>query len=137
MAKKNAEAKLLVAQVYRTADEAYKDAEASRGHIRGLVLTAMKKHETVGPVQGTDGKDYWLTYGEKERVEMSSWELTKCLDLPLGHILDVMTVNTARLKELYPQAYDSMLTRKGTTRTAHPCLTWSQKPVQVRTRAKI
>jgi hypothetical protein len=119
--------KLLVAQVYWNADQAYKLAEAKRGDMRDLALVAIPKGETVGPVEDDLGMGHWLTHGEKERVEMDASTLFEhCDDIFLytSQLMEVLTVNTAQLKEKYPQAYARMLKHKSTRRTTHSCLTW-------------
>jgi hypothetical protein len=138
---KNHEAKLAVAQVYWSADQEYKAAEVKRGRARDLVLVAITKGETVGPVKAPyydypDRKSYWLTHGEKERVEMDAYALWLMRDrMNSRELMRLMRVNTEKLKRLYPEMYANMLKHKTTELVTFPCLTWSEKaPVAKRVR---
>ena len=128
---KNTEAKLAVAQVYLVADQDYKYAEAKRGRCRDLVLVALSKGESIGPLTAEFGP-LWLTHGEKERVEMDAVALSGMM---VG-IANYCTVNVAKLKADHPRIYKKMLRHKSTKRTAYSCLTWSEKAPAPKRRPK-
>lgn len=136
--KTNNEAKLAVAQVYWNNDQEYKQAETRRSRSRDLALVAIAKGETVGPVQDSEGMAHWLTHGEKERVEMDAWLVGHMMsqDYDWDTIWRVFSVDVAKLRERWPNFYLKMLKYKSTKRTTHSCLTWSEKPRRVTTRAK-
>ena len=142
---KNHEAKLAVAQVYWNADQAYRAAEYKRGRARDLALVAIAKGETIGPVYArrecdeyADTCGHWLTHGEKEHVEMRAFTLYQIAKdrMHISDLFKLCSVNMADLKEHCPDIYAQMLKHPTSKRTAHSCLTWSEKAPAAKRRAK-
>ena len=117
-------------QAYWNKDQELKQVQAARSNLHDLTLLAVPLGDTAGPATDAEGMPHWLTHGERERVEMDSYDLDSENTKMGGSfymLLQYLNVDVARLREHAPELYARVLKRRMTRRTTHSCLTWSDK----------